>query len=255
LTAGPVRGSLATVPRVARLVLPGIPHHVVQRGTRRQPTFFGSEDYRLYLKLLRYWCGTAGTAVWGWCLMPNHVHLILVPATQDGLRAAVAETHRRYTWLVNRREGWQGHLWQDRFASFAMDEPHLVACARYVELNPVRAGLAERPQDWPWSSARAHLGLGGDGLTDVAALGERIGDWAAFLASGGAEGERERLRAHVRSGRPLGCDAFLARAEAVAGRPLRPRPRGRAFKAEPLSNGDSNYLSGSSRRREGPADK
>ncbi|MBV8685887.1 MAG: transposase [Alphaproteobacteria bacterium] len=218
------------MPRSARLVLPDIPHHVTQRGTRRQPTFFGDGDYRLYLALLRAWCGKSGTAVWSWCLMPNHVHLILVPSAQDGLRAAVAETHRRYAWLINRREGWQGHLWQDRFASFPMDDRHLVACARYVELNPVRAGLVPRAQDWPWSSARAHLGLGADGLTDAGALPGRIGPWGDFLAAGQGEEERERIRAHVRSGRPLGDDAFVARLEAAAGRPLRPKPRGRAFK-------------------------
>ena len=148
------------MPRTARLVVPGIPHHVTQRGNRRQPTFFRDEDYALYLRLLRHWTAQAGTRVWAWCLMPNHVHLILVPAHEYGLRAALGETHSRSTRHVNQREDWRGHLWQSRFASFPMDEEWLVACARYVELNPVRAGLAARPEDWRWSSARAHLVLG-----------------------------------------------------------------------------------------------
>jgi putative transposase len=189
------------MPRIARLVLPGIPHHVTQRGNRRQRTFFCDEDYALYLKLLRIWCGKAGTRVWAWGLMPNHVHLVLVPADENGLRAALADTHRRYTRAINEREGWTGHLWQSRFASFPMAEGHLHACVRYVELNPVRARLVERPDEWRWSSARAHLGLGEDGLTDRAAMRGRIEDWRALLACGLADEEREAIRAAERTGR------------------------------------------------------
>jgi len=189
------------MPRVARTVLPGIPHHVTQRGNRRQPTFFSDGDYALYLRLLRFWCARAQTEVWAWCLMPNHVHLILVPSHADGLRAALAPTHRRYTWEINQREGWRGHLWQSRFASFPMDEEHVYACLRYVELNPVRAGLVARPEDWRWSSARAHLGLGRDGVTALAAGAERIDDWRAFLAAGLDEEDHQAIRAAEMSGR------------------------------------------------------
>lgn len=215
------------MPRVARLVVPHIPHHVTQRGNRRQQTFFRDDDYRLYLSLLRRWCATARTAVWAWCLMPNHVHLILVPSAEDGLRAALGETHRRYTRLINEREGWRGHLWQSRFASFPMDERHLLACARYVELNPVRAGLVRAAADWRWSSARAHLGLGSDGITDAVPLIERVPDWAALLAGGLADGQREAIRACERSGHPLGNAAFLTRLAEAVGRSVAPRPRGR----------------------------
>jgi putative transposase len=189
------------MPRAARIVLPGIPHHVTQRGNRRQRTFFGDEDYALYLRLLRYGCEKAGTRIWAWCLMPNHVHLILAPAREDGLSAALGPAHRAYTWEINQREGWRGYLWQGRFASFPMDEAHLHVCLAYVELNPVRAGLAKRPEDWRWSSARAHLGLAGDGVTDLAATRGRIGDWRAFLDGGLAEEELETIRAGERSGR------------------------------------------------------
>jgi putative transposase len=191
------------MPRAARLVLPGIPHHVTQRGNRRQPTFFSEADYALYLGLLRYWCEKSGTAVWAWCLMPNHVHLVLVPSREGGLRAALGPAHRRYTWEVNQRENWRGHLWQARFASFPMDEAHLQACLRYVELNPVRAGLAARAEDWRWSSARAHLGLSADGLTDMAPMRDRIDDWQAFLAAGVEEVERDAIRTAERTGRLL----------------------------------------------------
>lgn len=218
------------MPRLARLVIPAIPHHVTQRGNRRQPTFFSDEDYRLYLRLLGEWSRRAGTAVWAWCLMPNHVHLILVPSHEDGLRAALAEAHRRYTRRINAREDWRGHLWQSRFASFPMDEDHLLACARYVELNPVRAGLAARPEHWRWSSARAHLGLGRDGVTDPVPMAARVPDWRAMLDCGLSESELGAIRARERSGVPLGGPAFLARLAAALGREILPRPRGRPRK-------------------------
>lgn len=132
---------------------------------------------------------------------PNHVHLVLVPAREDGLSATLGPAHRRYTWEINQREGWRGFLWQGRFASFPMEEGHLHACLRYVELNPVRAGLVARPEDWRWSSARAHLGLAADALTDLAPARERIGDWRAFLDAGLDDEAREAIRAGERSGR------------------------------------------------------
>jgi putative transposase len=215
------------MPRLARLVVPGVPHHVTQRGNRRQPTFFNKGDYALYARLLSEGCARAGTRVWAWCLMPNHVHLILVPAHEDGLRAALGEAHRRYTRFVNEREGWRGHLWQERFASFPMDETWLIACARYVELNPVRARLARRPEEWPWSSARAHLGLAGDRLTETAALLDRVADWRALLDGGLEEAARDAIRAGERSGGPLGDDGFVERLERALGRAVRPRRQGR----------------------------
>jgi putative transposase len=187
--------------RAARLVIPGIPHHVTQRGNSRRQTFFGDFDYALYLSLLRHSCRKSGTAVWAWCLMPNHVHLILVPDHSDGLRKAVAPAHARYAAEINRREGGCGHLWQGRFRSAPMDEAHLHVCLRYVELNPVRAGLAARPEDWRWSSARGHLGLAPDGLVDPAPARERIDDWRSFLDGGLDEEELETMRTATRTGR------------------------------------------------------
>ena len=144
------------MPRLARVVVPGLPHHVTQRGNRRQQTFFCDEDYRSYLELMGQWCSAHQVEIWAYCLMPNHVHLIAVPQSADGLRRAVGEAHRRYTRSVNFREGWRGHLWQGRFASFVLDERYLLTAARYVELNPVRAGLISAPSRYPWSSAAAH---------------------------------------------------------------------------------------------------
>lgn len=107
--------------RMARVVAPGIPHHVTQRGNRRQETFFSDDDYRAYLELMAQWCSLCAVEVWAYCLMANHVHLIVVPESEGGMRRAIGEAHRRYTRRVNFRQGWRGHLWQGRFASFPMD--------------------------------------------------------------------------------------------------------------------------------------
>ena len=206
--------------RLARVVAPGIPHHVTQRGNRRQPVFFGDDDYETYRGLLADGCRAAGVAVWAYCLMPNHVHLILVPQDADGLRAALGEAHRRYSRQVNFREGWRGYLWQGRFASFPMDEPYLLACARYVELNPVRARLARRARDWKWSSARAHLAGRDDGLVAVRPLLDLAPDWAGLLGQELGEDEGKAIRAGERTGRPLGSATFIGQLEKKLGRTL-----------------------------------
>ena len=206
--------------RLARVVAAGTPHHVTQRGNRRQTVFFGDDDYRAYLTLLAEGCGAAGVEVWGYCLMPNHVHLILVPKDEAGLRAALAEAHRRYSRRVNFREGWRGYLWQGRFASAPMDEAHLLACARYVELNPVRARLVGAAEDWPWSSARAHLGGRDDALVRIGPMLDLIGNWSAFLAQGLDAQTHAAIRSAERTGRPLGSADFVAALERDLARTL-----------------------------------
>ena len=134
--------------RMARVVVPNYPHHVTQRGNRRQKTFFCEDDYRHYIALISKYAKQAKAEVWAYCLMPNHVHLVLVPTEIDGLRKALGEAHRHYTRHINFREGWRGHLWQERFHSFPMDENYLLATVRYVERNPVAARLCELPEDW-----------------------------------------------------------------------------------------------------------
>ena len=213
--------------RLARLVVPGHPHHVTQRGVRGMEVFLSDGDYRTYLTLLAEWCAKAGTGVWAYCLMPNHVHLVLAPSDEDGLRAALGETHRRYSRYVNLREDWRGHLWQERFHSFVMDEDHLLACARYVELNPVRAKLVDRAEAWRWSSARAHLDGRDDGVVTVAPMMGRVSDWPAFLAAGIDEATLAAIRAHTRTGHPLGAEAFYRKLERIVGRSVKPGSRGR----------------------------
>lgn len=220
------------MPRIARVVIPGIPHHVVQRGTRRMRTFFKDSDYRTYLNLLAKRTAENDVRIWGYALMPNHVHLIAVPGTSGGLRSAIGETHRRYTNLINRREGWTGYLWQGRFSSCPMDERHFVNAAKYLELNPVRAGLVGNPEDYPWSSARAHLQMRSDRLVEVKPLLDIAGDWRRHLGEPLCEKAVEDLRRSEKTGRPLGSEEFLAHLESLTGRQLRKRKAGRPSKGE-----------------------
>jgi len=212
--------------RLARVVAHGVPHHVTQRGNRRQRTFFTDDDYRLYRDLMAEWCGRSGVEIWAYCLMPNHVHLIATPESADGLRRGVGEAHRRYARHVNFREGWRGYLWQGRFASFPLDGDWLLAAARYIELNPVRARLADTPDAWPWSSARAHLSGRDDELANAAPLLAMVGDWRTLLSLPADEDEAGALRRHQRTGRPLGDDTFVDRLETTLGRSLRRRKPG-----------------------------
>jgi len=213
--------------RLARVVAPGVPHHVTQRGNRRQQVFFGDDDYIAYRALLAESCRAAGVAVWAYCLMPNHVHLILTPSDADGLRAALGEAHRRYSREVNLREGWRGYLWQGRFASFPMDEPYVLTGARYIELNPVRAGLVGRARDWRWSSARAHLSAKDDALVSVRPLLEIAPKWSALLSETLTAEECDVLRSGERTGRPLGSPKFINRLEKRLHRTLAKQKPGR----------------------------
>jgi putative transposase len=216
--------------RLARVVAPGFPHHLTQRGNRRQQTFFCDEDYQSYLELISEWCGALEVEILAYCLMPNHVHLIAVPRSADGLRRAIGEVHRRYSRMVNFREGWRGHLWQGRFASCVLDEPHLLTAARYVELNPVRAGLINTPSRYRWSSAAAHVRGRDDSVVRVGPLLELAPNWRAFLARVLREEDIKLLRSHEHTGRPLGDEAFLATLEQDLGRTLRrqkPGPKGK----------------------------
>jgi len=220
--------------RLARLVIPGMPYHVTQRGNRRGTTFFEEDDFRVYRELLADGAREAGTSVWSYCLMPNHVHLIVVPSDADGLRGTFANAHRRYARFINARHRWTGHLWQGRFGAVLMDEAHLAHAARYVALNPVRARLCDRAEDWPWSSTRAHLAGDNDNLVEVAPLLERLGDFAAFLGADEDQQATRALRMAETTGRPLGSAAWIADLEQRTGRTLAAQRRGRKQRANRL---------------------
>jgi putative transposase len=225
--------------RLARTVIPGLPHHVTQRGNGRAQTFFSEADYALYRDLLAASCRAAEVEIWAWVLMPNHVHLILVPPDVDGLRRALASVHRRYAGHIHALHQRSGHFWQGRFGAVAMDEAHLAAALRYVALNPVRAGLAARPWDWRWSSVHAHLSARPDGITALAPILDRFPDFATFIEHEQDPEAIERLRQAGSIGRPLGDEGFLTRLEALTQRRLRAEKRGR----KPRDASELNALS------------
>lgn len=218
--------------RVGRIVAPGVPHHVTQRGNRRADVFVDDSDRHAYLRLLATACQRHGVALWAYCLMTNHVHVIAVPATERSLSLAFRDAHTAYALRFNSRYRLSGHLWQGRFKSCPLDEDHLWAAVRYVERNPVRAAMVPCASDHPWSSAAPHCGLGHDPLLD-----DRfpppgvIDDWAAWLSDANDEVTDERLRTHTRVGRPCGAPPFIERLERQLGRRLRPKPAGRKPKS------------------------
>lgn len=171
------------MPRKPRNVIPHVPYHVVQRGNRKQQIFFSENDYLYYLKLLKENTLKYGLKIWAFCLMPNHIHMIVIPENIKSFQA-IAQTHRAYTHMVNSREGWRGHLWQERFHSSTMDQLHLFAAVRYVERNPVRAGIVQKAQDYRFSSANFHVQkLKTYSLLSPFFLEDQISDWSTYLSS------------------------------------------------------------------------
>ena len=218
--------------RLPRLVIPGYPHHITQRGNRRAQTFFEDGDYELYESLLSEAAQKAGAEIWCYCLMPNHVHIIIVPSDEDGLRRTFADAHRRYTGYMNARMRTTGHLWQGRFGSVVMDEEHLAHAVRYVSLNPVRAGLVEQASDWRWSSVKAHLSGRDNELVKVAPVLDRYGDFKTFLTQEDDSSEAfMKLRQSETTGRPVGSEDWIDKLSALTGRELKPQKRGPKRKA------------------------
>lgn len=224
---------MAHLPRV---VLSELPHHVIQRGVRSMPLFADDADRHAYLRLLAHFTTQHHVHVWAWCLMTNHVHCVLVPTQETALARAVGEAHRRYTRAVNFRAGVRGHLFQERFHSFPIqDDSHLLAVIRYVECNPVRARMVQRADEYAWSSARYHVHGTVDPLIQASPIRQLVPDWAGFLRD--EEDSLEVIRRHVRTGRPWGTIDWIRQREQQLGRSLLPRrggwPKGRPRVATP----------------------
>jgi putative transposase len=200
------------MPRRSRCVLPGIPCHITQRGVDRCETFSGTQDRATYLRLLRDNLADAQVAVWAYCLMTNHVHLIMLPEREDSLAVLLRRLHGRYAQYFNTRSGRSGHLWQNRFFACALDEDHLWTAMAYGERNPVRAGMVQRAGDYRWSSAAAHLGGAEEsGVLDMRwwQRGRRGDQWAQTLDGQDAASEAA-LRRCTYAGKPFGSESFVA---------------------------------------------
>ena len=218
------------MPRTARIVLDGVPHHVTQRGNNREDVFFSARDRDVYLSLLVDQCEQHEVAIDGYCLMTNHVHLILCPKLAEGLSLAVGRAHFQYANCVNLTHGRSGHLWQGRFYSCALDESHFVAAMRYVERNPVRAGLVRLPWEYPWSSAAGHAKMSEvDAALSLTNWDEFVDDmdWTSYLLEDETDEDLAAIRRRTESGMPWAGMDFIRKMEAVTGRRLRPGSPGR----------------------------
>ncbi len=225
------------MPRIARAVAAGYPHHVTQRGNYGQPVFDEDIDRQQYLRWLKQYKDRYGLSIWAWCLMENHIHLVCVPEHTDSLARTLQLAHMRYSNYLNRKRNAHGHLWQGRFYSCVLGSEHLASAIRYVEMNPVRAGIVERAEEYAWSSARARVSGAADGVLDDGLpvkdiLGQIAGGWSYWLRLGRDKNIVDVLRTNTRTGRPLGNAAFTLKMEQILGRRVKAVHRGRP-KREP----------------------
>jgi putative transposase len=222
------------MPRLRRIIFTGVPHHVTQRGNRREQVFFSDADRHSYLRWLRDYTDHHGVEVLAYCLMSNHVHLVLVPSTKTALEDALRPLHTRYAQHVNRIRGWHGHVWQGRYYSSALDDLHAYAAVRYVERNPVRARIVDVAERYRWSSAGAHCGHRADPVFNADTPWQlrlrSIGDWSRWLGSGDESHTLELLRRNSMKGLPCGSSEFLEGIERDTGRTVRYRAQGRPKK-------------------------
>jgi putative transposase len=219
--------------RLPRVVVADVPHHVTQRGNARQVILASNADRVTYLELLREYSQLYGLSVLGYCLMSNHVHLIAVPQTIEALAQSLKQAHGRYATYWNAQQSSTGHVWQGRFYSCPLDESHLWKALRYVELNPVRAGMVATAEQWKWSSAAAHSGgASPDPTLELERWRKRwtAAEWREFIDDAESAADVSALRHSTHTGRPLGSQDFVQVLEQLTSRPLAPRKGGRPKK-------------------------
>ncbi len=220
------------MPRIARVVVPNIPHHVTQRGNYQQDVFLDDKDKFKYLSLLKEYSFEYNIEILAYCLMRNHVHLILVPSESDALGKMLNIVSMKYAQYFNKRVGKRGHLWQDRYFSCPLDEDHLYEVFRYIENNPVKSGIVQYAEDYYWSSARAHVSgkvQENDLLGDYTKYLKRIDNWKEYLNENPKESVINNLRKCTKRGRPAGNERFIRNLEEKTGRKLTTPPRGRPW--------------------------
>jgi putative transposase len=225
------------MPRKHRIILPGLPHHITQRGNGRSDVFRDGNDREVYLQLLARFSNWHTVDLFSYCLMTNHVHLVGSPLQEDSVAKMMRDLQGFYAIYYNRKYGLTGHLWQGRFFSCVLDPDHFQAAIRYVERNPVRAGLVARAESFCWSSAAAHCGLREDPL--LAPLNRQwisISDWLGWLSLGDYETGDATLREATRTGCPWGSEEFVEEMEQQMGRFLKPRKAGRPRKRNEVEN-------------------
>ncbi|TAN41610.1 MAG: transposase [Nitrospirae bacterium] len=221
------------MPRISRAVAVGYPHHITQRGNYRQDVFQSDEDYKQYLQWLKKYSDKYALKIWAYCLMSNHVHYVAVPLNDDSLAKTFNTLHMMYSRYFNQKSGGNGHLWQGRFFSCVLDEPHVYAAVRYVENNPVRAKMVDKAEDYLWSSAVSHLYKKSDPvLTDDCYLADNIRDWRMYLNEKENSVMTDTLFQNTKTGRPCGTELFISQIESIVGRRLSALPPGRPRKTK-----------------------
>lgn len=221
------------MPRLARVVVPNIPYHITQRGNRREDVFFDDEDREFYLKMLQEYAKKFSVEVWAYCLMTNHIHLILRPTTDKGLQQVLKPLHMRYAQYINKKMGWKGHLWQGRYFSSALDEAYTYSAIRYIEQNPVRAGMVKDASEYSWSSARAHLGLASSEMLNAIPSSHApssVEKWQAYLNEQSAKDSIDIITRNIEKGLPCGNTEFIESLEKLSKRDLTYKPIGRPKK-------------------------
>ena len=220
--------------RIARVVVENVPYHVTQRGNSRQEVFSSDTDCRMYLDLLRTNAERHYLRVWAYCLMPNHVHLLVVPERPGSMAHALGRTHADYARYFNLKRSGCGHVWQARYYSCPLDGIHRWLAMAYIERNPVRGGLIDDAAAYRWSSAAAHTG--GQDQRGVLWMADWRQEYSAerwrqaLETTLEEESVAERLREATARGRPLGDEDFVRQLEGKTDRRLRPRPAGRPRK-------------------------
>ncbi len=221
------------MPRTARIVIPDLPYHITQRGNYRQDIFQDNEDRLSYLSWINDYSKKYKLSIFAYCLMDNHVHFIAIPRKEDSLAKVFSISHMRYSQYFNKKKNASGHLWQGRFYSCVLDEGYLLAALRYVERNPVRAGIVRKPWRWKWSSAGVHVGQG-EGVINLENITTLIDttaeEWKEYIDLDENEEKVEDIRKHTLLGRPLGTKDFIAKLGKRIGRVLNVLPRGRPKK-------------------------